>query len=61
MNLARLTVATRLNLLIACLTVLLILLGGIGFFGMQRAHQSIKTIYEDRAVPISQLGEINYL
>jgi len=61
MKLDKLTVSTRLNVLVAVLTIVLILLGSIGFFGMRSANQSIKSIYENRTIPISQLGEINYL
>ena len=54
-------ISTRLLLLIGILSVLLVAIGAIGLSGISRANNAIKTVYEDRTVPLSQLGEIDYL
>jgi methyl-accepting chemotaxis protein-1 (serine sensor receptor) len=57
----KLMISTRLNLLIGLMSLLLLLLGGLGLFGTARTNDALKTVYEDRIVPLEQLGEINYL
>jgi len=56
-----LTVRMRLTLLIGLLSVLLIGIGVMGLSGMEKADDGMRTIYEDRAVPLGQLGHIESL
>ena len=54
-------ISTKLSILIAILAVLMVSIGSIGIFGNIQADASLKTVYEDRAVPLGQLSEIQYL
>ncbi len=53
-----LKVATRLNLLILVLTVLLLVLGGLGLLGISQSNQALESVYQDRTLPITQIAEI---
>lgn len=57
----QLKISTRLALLIGFLTTLLLVIGGIGLYGMTKGDAALDTVYTDRAVPLGQLGEIRYL
>ncbi|GAB3367456.1 MULTISPECIES: methyl-accepting chemotaxis protein [Giesbergeria] len=57
----RFHISTRLTLLVAVLASLLVLIGSIGLLGMTKNNQALDTVYKDRAVPLSQLGAIQYL
>ncbi|MFM9917003.1 MAG: methyl-accepting chemotaxis protein [Rhizobacter sp.] len=54
----QLKVSTRLLLLNGTLSLLLIVIGAIGLWGINDANQSLKTVNEDRVVPLGQLAEI---
>ena len=54
----QLKVSTRLLLLTGTLSFLLIVIGAIGLWGINDANQSLKTVNEDRVVPLGQLAEI---
>ncbi|CDS50359.1 Methyl-accepting chemotaxis protein I (serine chemoreceptor protein) [Polaromonas sp. CG9_12] len=56
-----LKISTRLMILISILSILLIGIGSIGLFGISQSNEALKTVYADRTVPISQLGEIDSL
>ncbi|EYC52700.1 chemotaxis protein [Hylemonella gracilis str. Niagara R] len=51
-------ISTRLSLLIGLQALLLIVIGGIGLFGIDATKVALKTVYEDRTVPAGQLGDI---
>ena len=53
-----LKISTRLMLLIGLLSALLVAIGGLGLFGISKSNEALKTVYEDRTVPIGHLGEI---
>ncbi|QKO21379.1 methyl-accepting chemotaxis protein [Rhodoferax sp. BAB1] len=53
-----LKISTRLIALIGILSVLLIVIGGIGLYGINSSNAGLKTVYEDRTVPMGQLGEM---
>ncbi|MBA3057267.1 MAG: MCP four helix bundle domain-containing protein [Gammaproteobacteria bacterium] len=53
-----LKISTRLILLISLLSVMLIGIGAIGLFGIARANDALKTVYEDRLIPAGQVSEI---
>ncbi len=59
--LSNLKVSTRLWTLIGVMSALLVAIGGVGLFGIDRSNDALKTVYEDRTVPASQLAEIGYL
>jgi methyl-accepting chemotaxis protein len=54
----QLKISTRLSLLIGILSVLLIGIGGVGLYGIASANAGLKTVYIDRAIPMSELAEI---
>lgn len=54
-------IATRLLLLVGILSALLVLIGSLGLYGIERANASLKTVYEDRTVPAVDLGQIDAL
>jgi methyl-accepting chemotaxis protein-1 (serine sensor receptor) len=56
-----LKISTKLALLIGVLATLLVIIGGIGLFGMTKSDQALGTVYADRTVPMGQLAEIQYL
>ena len=56
-----LRISTRLALLIGVLAALLLLVGSIGLYGMSKSDEALDGVYNDRAVPLTQLGEIDYL
>ncbi|HEY9214593.1 MAG TPA: Tar ligand binding domain-containing protein, partial [Ancylobacter sp.] len=56
-----LKISTRLSLIVGFLSVLLLGIGGIGLYGIDQTNAGLKTVYEDRTVPASQLAEIERL
>jgi methyl-accepting chemotaxis protein len=56
-----LSVKLKLTLLVGLLSVLLTVTGIIGLFGMSQTVEGLKTVYLDRALPISQLGNVRKL
>jgi methyl-accepting chemotaxis protein-1 (serine sensor receptor) len=57
----KLKISTRLSILIGILSVLMVFVGGIGLRGISQANDALKTVYEDRTVPLGQLAEIGQL
>ena len=53
-----LKVSTRLTGLIGVLCALLFAIGGLGLFGIGKANDALKSVFEDRTVPAAQLGEL---
>ncbi len=53
-----LNISTRLTVLIAFLCVLLVAVGGTGLYGLSRTNASLRTVYEDRLVPMGQLSAV---
>ncbi len=56
----KLRVSVRLTLLIGVLSVALLIMGGIGLYGMASTSESLRTVYEDRTIPSAQIGEVRY-
>jgi len=56
-----LKVSTRLSLLIGVLAALIVAIGGLGLHGIGQSNDALKSVYEDRTVPATQLGEIRAL
>jgi phosphoglycerate-specific signal transduction histidine kinase len=61
MPMNQLKISTRILLMLSVLAALLIFVGLMGLYGMSQANERMRSIYEDRAVPLKQLGDINYL
>ncbi len=57
----QLKISTRILVMLTVLSVLLIVVGVLGLRGMGQTNDSMRSIYEDRTVPLKQLGDINYL
>ena len=51
-------ISTRLIILIGILSALLIAIGSIGLFGIHQSNDALKSVYEDRTVPMGQLANI---
>ena len=60
MNLNNLKISTRLLVLVGSLSLLLIGIGIMGLSGIRNTNDALRTVYEDRAVPIWQLGSIQH-
>ncbi len=56
-----LKIQTRLMLLICVLSALMVSIGVLGLVGLGKSNDALKTVYEDRTVPTSQLGEVKAL
>ena len=52
------TIKSRLMLVIASLSLLLIGVGSLGVYGLSQTNESFKSVYEDRAVPLGDLGMV---
>ncbi len=52
---------SKITLMGAVLTVMILLIGGAGFVLAQQNNVSLRTIYEDRVIPSNQLSDINGL
>ncbi|MEB0140946.1 MULTISPECIES: methyl-accepting chemotaxis protein [unclassified Undibacterium] len=57
----QLKVSTRLHILNGLLALLLLAVGLIGLYGVNKSNNSLKTVYEDRVICLGQLAEVNYL
>lgn len=56
-----LTIKSRLINVIAMLSALMIIIGGMGLHGMGKANEGLRTVYEDRTMPMSQISTIKEL
>ncbi|MDO9053708.1 MAG: methyl-accepting chemotaxis protein [Gallionella sp.] len=54
-------ISSRLIVMLVSLLVLAVALGGIGLFGMTKADEGLRTVYEDRTIPTGQIAEIQKL
>ncbi|MFN3440644.1 MAG: methyl-accepting chemotaxis protein [Acidovorax sp.] len=48
-------ISTRLAALLAALCLLVLLVGGAGLFGMGQSNAGLKSVYDDRVVPLKQI------
>ena len=53
-----LKISTRLIILIGILSALLIAIGSVGLFGISQSNDALKSVYEDRTVPMGQIADI---
>ncbi|HEY8035407.1 MAG TPA: methyl-accepting chemotaxis protein [Methylobacter sp.] len=56
-----LTIKSRLINVIGLLSILMVLIGGMGLQGMGKANEGLRTVYEDRTVPMNQICFIKEL
>jgi methyl-accepting chemotaxis protein len=56
-----LKISTQLSLLVGALSAMLLAIGLMGLWGIGRSNAALKTVYEDRTVPIDQLAHMNAL
>jgi methyl-accepting chemotaxis protein-1 (serine sensor receptor) len=56
-----LKISTRIAILIGIMSVLLMLIGGIGLYGMVKSDDSLKDMYEGPMTQLSEINEIRYL
>ncbi len=54
-------ISTRLAALAGMLSLLLIVIGGIGLFGLRASNEGLRSVYEDRTVRIGQIAEVQEL
>jgi methyl-accepting chemotaxis protein len=55
------TIKARLSAVIGFLTVLAIFVGLLGLYGMNKANEGLKSVYEDRTVALEQVSSIDSL
>ncbi|MDP1771338.1 MAG: methyl-accepting chemotaxis protein [Methylobacter sp.] len=55
------TIKCRLINVIGLLSVLIMIIGGMGLQGMGKANEGLRTVYEDRTVPMNQISAIKEL
>lgn len=56
-----LTIKSRLINVIGLLSVLMVIIGGMGLHGMGKANEGLRTVYQDRTVPMNQISIIKEL
>ena len=56
-----LKISTRLALLIGALAVLLVVIGSIGLLGISKSNEAIRSVFQDRTVPMGQIADVNRL
>jgi methyl-accepting chemotaxis protein len=56
-----LTIKTRLIFILAFMSVMLVVGGFLGLGGMAQTEAGLKTVYEDRTIPLGQVGHIEAL
>ncbi|MFW2131928.1 methyl-accepting chemotaxis protein [Ectothiorhodospira haloalkaliphila] len=59
--LKNISLKVRLIVVIAFLSALLMVIGGMGLTGMQAANDGLETVYDDRLIPSQQIAEIESL
>jgi methyl-accepting chemotaxis protein len=53
-----LTIKTRLVLVLSFLSVLLVVIGSYGLWGMSQSNEGLRTVYEDRTIALGQLDQV---
>ena len=57
----KLKISTRLTILIGLMSAILIGIGLLGLIGISQSNAGLKTVYEDRTVPLGQVADIERL
>jgi len=55
----QLKISTRLIMLAALLSALLLAIGSLGLYGISKANEALEIVFEDRTKPLGQIAEIN--
>jgi methyl-accepting chemotaxis protein len=55
-----LKISTRLMMLIGTLAVMLVAIGLTGLSGISQSNTALKSVYEDRTIPMGQLGDVQH-
>ncbi len=55
-----LKISTRLYLVIGAMSALLVIIGAIGLAGISQSNAALRSVYEDRTVPMDQLADIQH-
>jgi hypothetical protein len=58
---SNLRISTRLGAVIAFLALTLLVAGGAGVYGIRVVNDRLRSVYDDRTVPLAQLSRINAL
>ena len=56
-----LSIKSRLAFVIGLLCILMLVIGGMGLLGMSKANEGLRTVYEDRTIPMAQIASIQKL
>jgi methyl-accepting chemotaxis protein len=51
-------ISTRLSGLLAVLCLLVLLVGGVGLYGMGQSNSGLKSVYDDRVIPLKQIKTV---
>ncbi|RIK97330.1 MAG: methyl-accepting chemotaxis protein [Burkholderiales bacterium] len=54
----KLKISTRLLVLVGLLSLLLVAIGGLGLYGIEKTDASVETVYRSNTVPMGQIAEI---
>ena len=54
----KLTISSRLSLLVGLLSILLLGIGLLGLYGISRANEGLRVVYLERTVPATYMGRI---
>ncbi|GAB4403049.1 MAG: methyl-accepting chemotaxis protein [Rhodoferax sp.] len=57
----QLKISTRLVVLVSVLSLLLVIVGSVGLFGIRQSGRALDNVYKERALPLIQLNQISYL
>ncbi|MBB1076941.1 Tar ligand binding domain-containing protein [Rhodoferax sp. 4810] len=57
----QLKISTRLVILLGVLSAMLIAIGTLGLWGISQTNAALRTVFEDRTVPMGQIADINRL
>jgi len=57
----KLKISSRLVILTGILSILLVLMGVLGLYGISSSNEGLRTVYEDRTVAVGQLSEVQRL
>ena len=55
------TIKSRLLSIIGLLCLFMLTIGGMGYYGMDKANEGLRTVYLDRTIPMAQLAAIQKL
>jgi len=55
------TIKTRLTFVVGFLSIMMMAIGGVGLQGMGKANEGLRTVYEDRTIPMAQIATLQQL